>query len=129
MMRVLLALGLLVHGSIHIGFACSRSWPFAASDPWIVTRLGAPADAVAQLGIALALVTFFAFLFAAGSTIGLLPRRWWRWLAGAGAVASAVMLIAFGTPWTLPGIAVDAALLWAIVVQAWTPAALRSRTA
>lgn len=128
-MRFLLALGLLVHGSIHIGYVCSRSWPFAASDPWIVTRLGAPAEPVAQLGIALAMATFFAFLFAAASTIGVLPRRWWKLLAGAGAVTSAVMLIAFATPGTLPGIAVDAVLLWAIVVQAWTPAALRSRTA
>jgi hypothetical protein len=129
MMSVLLALFLLVHGSIHIGYVCSRSWPFEAADPWLVTGLGAPAGSVQAVGTALVLVTFFAFLLAAAATVGLLPRRLWRWIVGVGAVASAVMLVLFITPWTLPGLVIDAVLLWAAFGQSWTPATLRRRPA
>ncbi|HYM83703.1 MAG TPA: hypothetical protein VEY67_06105 [Candidatus Dormibacteraeota bacterium] len=128
-MTVLLALFLLVHGGVHIGYVCSRSWPFEAADPWLVTGLGASAGATQTTGTILALVAFFAFLFAAGSTVGLLPRRAWRWLVGAGAIASALMLVGFATPWTLPGLAVDGGLLWAVFPQGWSLASLRRRTA
>lgn len=124
-MSVLLALFLLVHGSIHIGYVCSRSWPFEAADPWLVIGLGASGAVVQAVGAALALVTFFAFLLAAAATVGLLPRRLWRWLVGVGSVASAVMLLVFVTPWTLPGLVVDSALLWAAFGERWTPATLR----
>ena len=39
-MSLLVAIFLVVHGGVHIGYICSRSWPFEATDPWLVTALG-----------------------------------------------------------------------------------------
>ena len=36
-------------------------------------------------------------------------------------MASAIVLVLFVTPWTLPGLAIDAVLLWAALVQSWQP--------
>lgn len=123
-MSWLLALLLLVHGSVHIGYVCSKSWPFASADPWLTTGFGVPGELMQSIGTSLALFSFFAFLLAAGATVGLPPRRTWRWLTGAGAVSSVVMLVAFATPWTLPGLAVDLALLWVTLAEGWTPSRL-----
>ena len=49
-MPLLLALFLVVHASIHIGYICGPAWPFVAIDPWLVTALGANPDAVRTVG-------------------------------------------------------------------------------
>jgi hypothetical protein len=128
-MSLLLALFLVVHGGIHIGFLCSRSWPFEAGDSWFATGLGSVAGPVEGVAAALVLVAFFGFLCAAATAVGLLPRRLWRSLVVVASVASAVVLVLFITPGTLPGIAIDAVLLWAVVVRRWTPQPLVGGTA
>jgi hypothetical protein len=121
-MPLLLALFLVVHGGIHVGYVCGRSWPFAATDPWLVTGVGASSDAVSTVAVALVLVTFFAYLFAALTIAGIvLPRILWAPPTVVGSVASAVLLVVFVTPGTLPGLAIDAVLLWATVVRPWRP--------
>ncbi|HEX8938560.1 MAG TPA: hypothetical protein VF763_00235 [Candidatus Limnocylindrales bacterium] len=125
MIRVLTALFLLVHGSIHVGYICSRSWPFEATDPWLVTRLAASSDLVQIVGAALALLTFLVFLLAAAATIAPFPRWAWRGLVAVGSVASATMLVGFMTSWTLPGLVIDAALLWTTLGRGRTTAGPR----
>lgn len=121
-MSLLLAFFLVVHGGIHIGYLCSRSWPFAAGDPWLVTGVGASSETVSMVAAALVLVTFFAYLLAALTVAGIvLPRILWTPLIVVGSVASAAVLVVFVTPGTLPGLAVDAVLLWATVVASWRP--------
>jgi hypothetical protein len=120
-MSPLLALVLVVHASIHIGYICGPVWPFVTSDPWLVTSVGASSDAVRAVGIALVLVTFFAYLLAAVTAVGL-KRSFLKPLVVVASVASAVVLTMFVTPWTLPGLALDAVLLWATLVQDWRPA-------
>jgi hypothetical protein len=121
-MALLLALLLVVHGGVHISYVCGPAWPFVATDPWLVSSLGAGSDSVRTVGIALAVVTFIAFLLAALTVAGIvLPSRFWAPLVVVGSMASAIVLVIFVTPWTLPFLAIDALLLWATLVQGWHP--------
>jgi hypothetical protein len=125
-MSLLLALFLIVHGSIHIGYVCGPAWPFAATDPWLVTVLGADPDTVRAVGIGLVLVTFAAFLLAAVAATGLV-RSLWRPIVVIGSGVSAIVLLLFVTPWTLPGLAINALLVWATVVVGWRPTSFFGR--
>ena len=119
-MPLLLALFLVGHASIHIGYICGPAWPFVAADPWLVTVFGASPDAVRTVGIALVLVSFFAYLLAALAAIGPLRSPWKPFIVVA-SVSSVMVLVLFVTPWTLPGLVIDAALLWATLVRRWQP--------
>jgi hypothetical protein len=123
---LLFALFLVVHGGIHVGYACSQSWPFVPGDPWLVTGLGADPGTVHAVGVALVVVTFIAWLLAALSATGV-GSRLWAPLVVVAAVTSAILLTVFITPWTLPGLAIDAALLWAVVGRSWRPAPVLGR--
>lgn len=126
-MSLLFALFLIVHGGIHVGFLCSRSWPFAAGDSWLAAATGIAPDAIAGVTGALVLVAFFGFLLAALTAVGLLPARLWRPLVAVSAVASAVVLVLFVTPGTVPGLAIDAVLVWAVLDRGWRPVPLIGR--
>jgi hypothetical protein len=120
-MPLTLALFLVVHGCIHIGYICGPAWPFVATDPWLVSALGASPDVVHSVGVALVIVTSVAYLLAALTVVGLLPRIAWKPFVVVAAMASAIVLTLFITPWTLPGLAIDAVLLWATLVAGWHP--------
>jgi hypothetical protein len=126
-MSILLALFLVVHASIHIGYICGPAWPFVATDPWLVTLLGANPDEVRSVGIALVLVALVVFVLAAGAGMGFV-RSLWKPLVVVASIASAMVLTIFVTPWTLPGLAIDAVLLWATLVRGWRPTRFVGRT-
>lgn len=122
-MSLLIALALIVHGGVHVGYACGRSWPFVATDPWIVAGLGAGPDTARGVGIALVVVIFVAYLLAALAAAGVLvPSALFAPLIVIGSVASAMLLVVFVTPWTVPFLVIDALLLWATLIQNWRPA-------
>mgnify|MGYP001370439253 CR=1 FL=1 len=75
-MSLLLALFLVIHAAIHIGYIFGPAWPFIASDPWLVTAVWIAPDAVRTAGTALVLVTFAAFLLAALTATGFGRSRW-----------------------------------------------------
>ena len=125
-MPLLLALFLVVHACIHIGYVCGPAWPFVATDPWLVTALGASPDMVHTMGIAPVIVSFFAYVLAALTAIGPLRAAWKPSIVVASA-SSAMVLVLFVTPWTLPGLAIDAVLLWAVLARKWRPAPLIRR--
>jgi hypothetical protein len=118
-MSRLIAPFLVLHGAIHIGYICGPAWPFTTADPWLVTLIGADPGTVRAIGIALALVAFFGFLLAAVAA-GFAPSLW-RPVLPVAAAASAIVLMLFVTPWTLPGLAIDAVLLFATFVKGWRP--------
>ena len=118
-MSRLLAPFLVLHGAIHIGYICGPAWPFAAADSWLVTFFGVDPGTLRAIGIALALAAFLGYLLAAVSA-GFAPSIWPLVLPVA-AAASAVVLILFVTPWTLPGLAIDAALVFATFARGWRP--------
>lgn len=120
-MSLLIALLLVVHGGVHIGYVCGRSWPFEPDDPWPVSGLGVAPDTVAAIGVALALFAFFGFLLAGLAAVGLLPARLWRPLVVTASLASAVMLVLLVTLATLPGLAIDGVLLWVVGIRGLRP--------
>jgi hypothetical protein len=119
-MSILLALFLVVHASIHIGYICGPAWPFAAGDPWLVALCGADPDTVRLVGIALVAVSFLGYLLAAMAATGFVPSLWKPLIVVASLASAAVLVIAL-TAWTLPGIAVDAALLCLTLGGGWRP--------
>lgn len=126
-MSFLFALLLIAHASIHIGYICGPAWPFVAAGPWLVTVLGVNGDTVRAVGVGLVLVSFAGFLLAAGAAVGFVQRLW-KPLVVVASAASAIVLILFVTPWTLPGLAIDAVLLCATLVEGWRPTPLFGRT-
>ena len=64
-------------------------------------------------------------LVAAGLATGgwLIPAAWWEGLVLSGAVLSILTLGFFFHPWLILGLAIDAALLWVVLVSGWQPGA------
>ncbi len=130
--RLLLAAFLVAHGLVHLLFFSppppategGPSWPFALDRSWVLTPLGMSADATRILGIALVALTIAGFALAAIVAIGILPSSLWVPAVVIGAVASLAVLGLFYRPWLTLGVAIDVILLWAVLVQSWTPASL-----
>ncbi len=130
-MKLLLAAFLAAHALIHVSYltpapprtAGGPEWPFEMARSWLVTGAGIDPGMVRPLGAAAVILTV-ALLVAAGlSTVGwIVPAAWWPSLVVGGAVASAVTLVLFFHPWLVLGLAIDAALLWAVLVVGWLPA-------
>jgi hypothetical protein len=125
-MSRLLALFLVIHAAIHIGYVCGPAWPFTASDPWLVTLVGVGPTTVRTIGVALALMAFVGYLLAAVTATGF-ARSLWPVFLPVAAAASAIMLVLFVTPGTLPGVAIDALLLAATFVGGWRPTSFPAR--
>lgn len=130
MLKLLFAAFLVAHGLIHASYvtpapprtAGGPEWPFEMGRSWLVTGLSIDAGPVRLLGTVLIAVTVAAFVLAALSTVGVLvPSGWWPIFVAIGALASAMQLAIFFHPWLIVGLAIDATLLWAALVQHWTP--------
>ena len=131
-MKLLIAAFFAGHALIHLSYltpapprtAGGPEWPFEMGRSWLVTSLGADPGMVRPLGAALVVVTAAMFLGAALSTAGwLVPTEWWPSLVLGGAAASFLTLALFFHPWISLGLAVDAVLVWAVLVADWLPAA------
>ena len=126
----LLAALIIGHGFIHVMFlvpappvaASGPQWPFHIAQSWPVTAAGLNLGLVRVVGAALIAVALVAFAAAALSTAGIVvPAGWWPGSAGVGAVASAIVLIAFFDPQLILGLGIDATLLSVVVARAWAP--------
>ena len=129
-MKLLVAAFLAAHALIHASYlsaapartAGGPEWPFEMAKSWAVTSLGMDPGLVRALGSALVIVTIALLAAAALATAGwIVPIAWWPSLVVGGAVASAVTLALFFHPWILLGLAIDAVLLWAVLVADWLP--------
>ena len=130
-MNLLLGAFLAAHALIHVSYltpapprtADGPEWPFEPAHSWLVTAIGLDPALARALGTALVAATI-ALLMAAGlATVGwMVPPDWWSALVVGGAAASALTLILFFHPWLVLGLAIDAALLWAVLVMGWSPA-------
>lgn len=128
-LRLLVAALLLAHGAIHTGFVSPRPpataggppWPFELARSWALTPLGVHPDTTRLLGTALVVATIAAFALAALATAGLVPAALFGPTSAVGAVASLALLGLFFHPWLVLGLAVDLALLWAVLVGGWAP--------
>lgn len=116
-MSRLIALGLVGHAVMHVG-AVSCGLLFAAREPWLVTGAGIDAALVDSSAVLVtsAVVSGYVMAALAGSGIAV-PRRWRASLIATASIGSAAMLAALFTPAALPGLAIDALLLWAVLVR------------
>jgi hypothetical protein len=127
--RLLVAAFLLGHASIHAGFLSPApaatvggpQWPFSLDDSWLLSRLGIGPFVYRPLAFALFALMLGGFALAALAAVGLLPVGIWSATVTIGAVASSALLILFFHPWLVLGVAIDVALLWAVLVAAWAP--------
>jgi hypothetical protein len=62
------------------------------------------------------------YIVAALAAIPVLPAALFAPAAVVGSIASLLVLLVFFHPWLVIGIAIDAVLLWAVVVGHWAPA-------
>jgi hypothetical protein len=127
--KLIVAAFLLAHAAIHASFIAPRppatasgpAWPFELSRSWILGPLGIDGDAARMLGLALVALTIGGFALAALAAIGVAPAGVWAPAVVAGAISSAALLAIFFHPWLVLGIAIDAGLIWAVLVGDWTP--------
>jgi hypothetical protein len=111
----LIATGLIGHAVMHIG-AVSCGLLFAASEPWLVSGAGLDARLVDSSAILLTSVVGAGFVGAAFAETGVIvPRSWRVPLIVTASAASAVMLAALFSPPALPGLVIDALLVWSVL--------------
>jgi hypothetical protein len=123
--------GFLVgHGLIHLLFvmpapaatADGPEWPFDMTRSWLVSGPGLDVNVVRVIGVALIGVVAIGFVLAGLATVGIVvPSSWWRFLVGAAATASVVLLALFFSPQLVLGLAIDAVLLWVVLAAVWAP--------
>jgi hypothetical protein len=133
-MKLVIGAFLVAHALIHLSFlspapprtAGGPEWPFELARSWMVTALDLNPDAARSIGTALAVATAILLVGAGLATNGwLLPEAWWSGLIVSGAIASLVTLLLFFHPWLVLGIAIDAVLLWSVLVASWLPSGLQ----
>lgn len=121
-MSALIALVLVGHALMHVG-AVSCGLLFASTPSGIVPGAGLDLALVKASAILLTALTVAGYLLAALATARIaVPRGWWRPLVVVASVASAVLLAALFSPAALPGLALDALLVWAVLGRSWEPA-------
>jgi len=129
LLRLLIAALLIGHAMIHTGFLAPRPpktaggppWPFELDRSWILDALGLGHEIGRQVGVALVAVTLGGFALAAVAALGIGPAGLWPAAAGVGAVGSLAALLLFFHPWLVLAMAIDLALLWAVLVLGWAP--------
>ena len=129
-MKLLLAGFLAAHALIHLSYltpappktAGGPEWPFELTRSWLVTGLQLDPGIVRTLGTGLVAATAMLLICAALATGGwLIPSNWWSGLVVSGAIASLLTLGVFFHPWLVLGFAIDAVLLWTVLVSGWQP--------
>lgn len=128
MSKFVIAFFLAAHGLIHLGYLtpapADPNYPFRLSNSWLVTRLGMDASAVRAVGIVLSVVTIVGFAGAALAALGIVvPSHLWSALVIVAAVASLLLLALFWHMWLVLGVAIDVAMLIALVGFHWEPLA------
>ena len=120
-MPLLIALVLAGHAVMHIG-AVACGLLFVSTPPSIVTGTGVDLDAVRAIAVAFTSVTVAGYLLAALAGAGIVvPRTWWRPLVVVASAASATVLVGLLSVPAVPGLAIDAVLVWAVLARSWQP--------
>ncbi len=129
MPALVVALLLVAHGLIHVSFlspappakAGGPQWPFDLTRSRLLATLGLGSGAARAIGTALIVVTVAGYVIAALAFVGITPATWFTGAVVAGSAASIVLLVLFFHPWLVLGLVIDAVLLWAVLLNGWTP--------
>lgn len=129
-MKLLAAAFLVAHALIHVSYltpapprtAGGPEWPFEMTRSWLVGALQLDPGLVRIAGTAFVAATVALLVVAGLAAAGwVVPAAWWPALTVSGAIASLATLVLFFHPWILFGIAIDVALLWAVLALGWRP--------
>lgn len=132
MLRIVIALVLLAHGIGHsMGllqvFKVATVSPQWHGDSWLLSGVGGP-TATQFVGVVLWSAAIVGFSLLAAVTLGWLPETWWVPLAVGAAAVSLVGLLLFPVAFppmsTLGALAVDLAVLVAVLWYDWVPSSL-----
>jgi len=128
----MLAAFLLGHGLVHVMFAApppvtagspGADFAFDPGHSWLVTSGVLRTSAVRVIVLILVAITIVGYAMAAAATAGLIvPASWWPALVLGSTAASATLMIVGLSPGLALGIAIDVALVWLVIVRAWSPA-------
>ncbi|HET9520009.1 MAG TPA: hypothetical protein VFO73_03065 [Candidatus Limnocylindrales bacterium] len=134
MLKIIVGLVLLAHGIGHsMGllqiFKVASVNPQWHGDSWILSGVAGPSVTQA-VGAILWTVAIVGFAAVAGVVVGWLPAEWWQPLAIVSSVVSLVGVvffpIAFPLVSTVGAVAVDVAVLAAVLWLHWVPADIGS---
>lgn len=132
MLKLVIALVLLAHGVGHsMGilkvFNLATVNPAWHGDSWLLSGV-AGATVTNAIGVLLWAASIVGFAALAGVVMGWLPASWWAPLAIGSAVLSLAGIVlfpvAFPTVSTIGAVAIDLAVLAAVLWLRWTPADL-----
>jgi hypothetical protein len=126
---IVAALFLVAHGLIHASFVSPAppattggpQWPFDLTRSWALSPLGLDAAVTRVVGLALVTVVVAGYAAAASSYVGVTPGAWFAPAVVAASLASLALLGLFFHPWLVLGLAIDALLLWAVLLNGWSP--------
>ena len=121
MTRVLIGGFLVAHGLVHIGVWATpkgdRPQPFDPSRSWLLDMLGVPHGAAHATSVAIAVLVGLGFVVA--GTGLLVGASVWRTAAIASAIAAGPLFILYFNPWLTVGAALQAAIVYLLVVSGW----------
>ena len=126
MPEIILALFLVAHGLIHLGYVTPAppdpKYPFRFEKSWLITSLHIETGLVRMMGTALGALTALGYVLAALAIMGvIMPGALWQPFTLGASVLSLLTLILFWHPWLVLGVAIDVFLLLALVVLHWQP--------
>lgn len=127
---VLVALLLVAHGAIHLGFVSPAppatqggpAWPFDLGRSWLLQPIGVGGSIARLAGAALVVLVLAGYAATALAVLGWLPASMFRPGMVLGSVASLVLLALFFHRWLVLGLVIDVALLVAVLGAGWMPA-------
>src|SRR5919204_2370097 len=102
-------------------------WPFAAdSRPWLGFIGGLPSQHGSTVTPLIAGIAVLGFVGAAFAVMGWwVPANWFTPLVIASAIASIALFVLYVSEWSLVPLALDAVLLWGVLLQNWSVTSLR----
>lgn len=127
MWKFALGLFLAAHGLIHLGYVAPAptadpGYPFNLSKSWLITGVGLDESTVRLVGIALSLLTVIGFALSGLAAAGIIiPPDWGLPLTVAASIASLLLLVLTWHTWLVVGVAIDIALLVAVLWLGWKP--------
>jgi hypothetical protein len=127
MWKFVFGLFLAAHGLIHLGYVApaptsAPNYPFNLSESWLITTVGLDGSTVRMVGIALSVLIAVGFALSGLAAGGIVvPQGWGLPLTVASAIASLLLLLIFWHTWLVLGVAIDIALLFALLWLGWKP--------
>jgi hypothetical protein len=117
---------LAAHGLIHLGYLtpapADPRYPFNLGKSWLITSIGFSEPSVRFLGMTLSIVTVVGFALTGLAATGIIvPPQWGLPLTVVSSIASLLLLVCFWHTWLVLGVAIDVALLVALLWLGWQP--------